>query len=95
MENTEIATEEQLQQIAEALKPAVDALIEALKPVVEKLVEAFKNIIESEPVKSMLDTLRELAELDAKLNCNNWRKMHGLPLIRRRQKARARKWQRE
>lgn len=83
-------TEEQKQ----ALQEAAEAMIEAARTIVDSVMKLIETIVQAVAAakKNFYEYIKDIiAVIDKetkKLQCNNWRRMHGLPLLHRNKRSR-------
>lgn len=74
---------EAAQDVAEAANNFIDAVCNLFNEVIEIVQEAIESIAE---------WCQSVCKQVKKYNCNNWRRMNGLPLIHRNKKCRHRQY---
>lgn len=83
-------TEEQKQ----ALQEATEAIIEAARTIVDSAIKLIKTIAQAvaaatkEICKFITENIAMIYKEMNKLQCNNWRRMHGMPLLHRSKRSR-------
>ena len=78
-------TEEQqgVNEAAQAVAEAASNFVEAMCNLFDEVVKVVNEIIES-----VAEWCQSVCKEIKKYNCNNWRRMHGLPMIHRKGKCR-------